>query len=76
MVNPTQIQKHMQVVSSHNEPLGTVDHLLGSNVKLTRDAVGQHHFVPLGWIHHVDDQIHLAFTAADVTRMWAAEHFE
>ena len=76
MIHPTQIQKHMDVVSSKNEPLGMVDHILGSNVKLARDVVGQHHFVPLTWIARIDDKIHLALTAEDVERLWAGERFE
>ena len=76
MINPAKIQKHMNVVSVENEPLGMVDHILGSNLKLARDVVGQHHFVPLTWIDHIDDKIHLALRADDVQRMWAGEHFE
>ena len=76
MINPTQIQKHMDVVSSQDEPLGMVDHILGSNLKLARDVVGQHHFVPISWIERIDDKIHLARTANDVERLWANEKFE
>lgn len=76
MFSPTQIQKHMSVVSAHNEPLGIVDHVLGSTLKLARDVVGQHHYVPLTWIDHIDDAVHLTRSAADVERMWAGEQFE
>ena len=30
--------------------LGSVDHVQGSAVKLVRDVLGQHHFVPIVWI--------------------------
>jgi len=76
MINPTQIQKHMDVVSSRNEPLGSVDHVQGSSVKLVRDAVGQHHFVPITWIESIDDKIHLARSAEEVERLWAGEPFQ
>jgi hypothetical protein len=76
MINPTRIQKHMDVVSSKNEPLGMVDHILGANLKLARDVVGQHHYVPMSWIDHIDDKVHLALTANDVERLWAHERFE
>lgn len=76
MFSPTQIQKHMNVVSVKNEPLGMVDHVLGSTLKLARDVVGQHHYVPLTWIDRVDEVVHLKRTAADIERMWAGEKFE
>jgi hypothetical protein len=76
MINPTQIQKHMDVVSSRNEPLGSVDHVQGSSVKLVRDAVGQHHLVPIAWIESIDDKIHLTRSAEEVERLWAGEPFQ
>jgi hypothetical protein len=76
MINPTQIQKHMDVVSSQNEPLGSVDHVQGSAVKLVRDVLGQHHFVPITWIESIDDKIHLKRSAEEVERLWAGEPFQ
>jgi hypothetical protein len=76
MINPTQIQKHMPVVSVNDERLGVVDHILGSNLKLARDIVGQHHFVPLAWIDRIDEQIHLTRSTDEVERLWAGERFE
>lgn len=75
MINPSQIQKHMHVLSSGNELLGAVDRVSGPNLKLKRDAVGQHHFVPLAWIDHVDDNVHLTRSARDVERLWTGEPF-
>jgi hypothetical protein len=76
MTNPARIQKHMDVVSSKSEPLGIVDHLDGSTLKLSRDVVGQHHFVPLTWVDYIDEKIHLKRTAKEVERLWAGESFE
>ena len=76
MVNPAHIQKHMDVVALNNEPLGMVDHIDGRDLKLSRDIVGQHHFVPLTWIHHIDDKIHLSRSAEEVARLWSGESFE
>lgn len=76
MLNPAKIQKNMAVVSSHREPLGFVDHIADGNLELARDEVGQHHFVPMRWIDHIDSQVHLARTAAEVRRLWAGERFE
>jgi len=75
MINPSQIQKHMTVVSSRNEPLGSVDHIQGSSVKLVRDVLGQHHFVPISWIERIDDKIHLKRSAQEVERLWTGEPF-
>ena len=76
MINPSQIQKHMDVVSSRNEPLGSVDHIQGSSVKLVRDVLGQHHFVPIAWIASIDNKIHLTRSAEEVERLWAGETFQ
>jgi hypothetical protein len=76
MVNPTQIQKHMDVVSSRNEPIGSVDHIQGSAVKLVRDVLGQHHLVPLAWIDRIDEKIHLKRSAREVQRLWTGEPFQ
>ena len=76
MINPAQIQKHMDVVSLNNEPLGSVDHVSGRDLKLARDVVGQHHFVPLAWIDRIDEKIHLTRSTKEVQRLWAGESFE
>jgi hypothetical protein len=76
MINPSHIQKHMDVVSSRDEPLGSVDHVQGSSVKLVRDVLGQHHLVPIGWIERIDDKIHLTHSAEEVERLWAGEPFQ
>jgi hypothetical protein len=66
----------MDVVAANDEPLGVVDHILGSNLKLARDVVGQHHFVPLSWIDHIDTKVHLKRSVAEVQRLWSGERFE
>jgi len=46
---------------------GTVDHMEGADkIKLTksdRSSSGQHHLIPIGWVHHVDTHVHLTRTA-------------
>ena len=53
---------------------GTVDHLEGSDkIKLTKQSSpdGQHHhFIPVSWIDHVDQHVHLNKSGADVTSHW------
>jgi hypothetical protein len=56
------IAEHMEVVGSDGAHVGTVDHLEGENrIKLTRDdsADGKHHFIPVDWVDHVDNHVHL-----------------
>jgi hypothetical protein len=68
------IREHMQVVASDGSVVGTVDHVLGSEIKLTKssDTSGQHHFIPLDWVANVDSKIHLSKAARDVKAQWRA----
>lgn len=75
MANP-QITKHMDVVSSTNDHLGRVDHVEGDRLKLARDALGQHHLIPLRWVARIDDKVHLSHSTKDVERLWAGEDFQ
>ena len=58
MVAPAMIKEQMEVLGSDGVHVGTVDHLEGRDlVKLTKDdpdAGGEHHFIPLAWVDHVD----------------------
>jgi hypothetical protein len=49
--------EHLQVKDVNGEHVGTVDHLDGDQLKLTRtdSADGQHHFVPLTQVESMDD---------------------
>jgi len=62
------------VISSDRKMVGKVDHLDGTDkIKLTKQSSleGQHHhFIPLSWIDHVDQHVHLNKTGADITSHW------
>jgi hypothetical protein len=51
-----------------------VDHLEGRDqVKLTKDdpdAGGEHHFIPLAWVDHVDENVHLKQAGAEAKARW------
>ena len=51
-----------------------VDHLEGTDkIKLTKQSSpdGQHHhFIPVSWVDHVDQHVHLNKSGADVTSHW------
>jgi hypothetical protein len=68
------IREHMEVVGSDGAPVGTVDHVQGSEIKLTKgsDTSGQHHFIPLDWVSTVDVKVHLSKAARDVKTQWRA----
>jgi hypothetical protein len=74
MLDTSQIKEHMDIISSDRKTVGKVDHLEGSDkIKLTRQSSpdGQHHhFIPVSWIDHIDQHVHLNKSGADVTAHW------
>lgn len=58
-MNMQEIREHMKVVGSDRQPVGTVDHVDGERIKLTRSdpqANGKHHYIPGDWVDRVDGQ--------------------
>ena len=55
------IKEHMPVYASCGKQVGTVDHMEGGAIKLTKSgsADGQHHFIPTSWVDRVDTHVHL-----------------
>ena len=49
--------EHMQVKDVNGEHVGTVDHVEGDQLKLTRtdSPDGQHHYVPLSQVESMDE---------------------
>jgi hypothetical protein len=68
------IKEHMDVIASDGTTIGTVDHVQGSEIKLTKgsDKSGQHHFIPLNWVANVDSKVHLSKAARDAKTHWRA----
>ncbi len=63
------IVEHMEVYASDGTKVGTVDHMDGPDrFKLARSTSpdGQHHFVPMSWVDHVDRHVHLNRTLAEI----------
>jgi hypothetical protein len=74
-VQPSQIKEHMDVISADGSKIGSVDHLEGTNqIKLTKhDASdGKHHLIPMSWVDHVDQHVHLNKAANDAKAQWKA----
>lgn len=69
----SRIAEHMPVMASDGTQIGIVDHLDGPDrIKLAKNASpdGQHHYIPLTWVDHVDQHVHLNKAAAHVRANW------
>ena len=61
MVDASQIQEHAEVIGADGVHLGTVDHVDGDRIKMTKADSGQfegqggkHHYIPLGLVAGVE----------------------
>jgi len=68
----TAIQERMTVIASCGKKVGVVDHLEGGAIKLTKNDSpdGIHHFIPMGWVDHVDNHVHLKKNSVETEREW------
>ena len=69
------IREHMDVMGSCGNKLGRVDHVEGSQIKLTRNDSpdGLHHFIPMSWVQRVNAHVHLNKDCAAASREWTSE---
>lgn len=70
------VSEHMEVIGSDGEHVGTVDHVRGDRILLTKrdqDAGGHHHSIPSSWVRSVDDKVTLAKTADQARTVWRDE---
>ena len=77
MVDPTQIREHLEGVGSDGKHIGRVDHLIGDRIELARLdlATGlKHHMIPVSWVDHVDEHVHLNVTKDEATARWTERH--
>ena len=68
-----QIAEHMDVIASDGVKIGTVDHLDGPDkIKLAKSTSpdGQHHYIPLTWVDHVDTHVHLTRASTEARAAW------
>jgi gas vesicle protein len=67
-----QIKEHMPVLDSSGNRIGTVDRVeAGGAIKLTKDAQGQHHWLPASWVARVDTHVHLSRSGQQVRQEWS-----
>jgi hypothetical protein len=70
------VQEHQEVVGSDGEHIGTVDHVRGDRILLTKsdtDAHGHHHSIPISWITSVEDKVTVTKTAEQAKQHWRDE---
>lgn len=76
-MDASKIREHMSIVGSDGRHVGTVDHIDGNRIKLTKtdqSAKGQHHYVPLDWIDKAEGQtLRLSKTADEAMKSWQAQ---
>ena len=66
------IKEHMEVIASCGTKVGKVDHVLGDQIKLTKNDSpdGMHHLIPTAWVAKVHDHIHLSKDHKEVQEQW------
>lgn len=72
MAHHNEIREHMPVVCSNNKQFGTVDHVDGDSIKLTKDQSGQHHWIPMSWVTTVDQSVHVDRPGDQAMREWSS----
>ena len=79
MHDHSNIKEHMKVIGADGVHVGTVDHVDGERIKLTKadspqaqdGAGGKHHYLPAGLVASVDgDTIRLSATAANAVDLF------
>lgn len=75
----TDIREHMEVIGADGVHVGTVDHLDGDRIKLTREDSGMahhehHHYIPKGLFADIEgDKVRLSATGAVVAALFEEE---
>ena len=66
------IKEHMDVYASCGTKVGRVDHVLGNEIKLTKNDSpdGLHHLIPTSWVAKVHDHVHLSKDHKEVESQW------
>ena len=76
-MNLSSIREKMKVVGSDRQPVGTVDHIEGDEIKLMKNdpqANGQHHYIPSDWIESIEgDEVCLKKSSSEARSQWRAD---
>ena len=76
MIDSGSIREHMDVVGSDGKHIGKVDHVLGSDLQLSRSlGVCSHHLLPLTYVDQVTgDKVRLSITEDEAKDRWREMH--
>ena len=71
MVDSSQIQEHAKVISADGVHIGTVDHVQGDRIKLTKNDSpdGKHHYVSIGLVAGVEGDTVRLSSNVDATQL-------
>jgi hypothetical protein len=73
------IREHMEVVGSDGQHVGTVDHMDDQGrIKLTKSdsSDGQHHYLDMDLVDHVDQHVHLSVSAEEAKEEWSDDSLD
>lgn len=77
MISASAIKEHMDVIGSDGGHVGRVDKVVGEEIELTKLDIAsglKHHMIPLTWIDHIDDHVHLNLTKDAARAAWREKH--
>ena len=63
------IREHMVVIASDGHRIGRVDHVKDGQIELAKmdlETGFKHRMIPVSWVDHVDDHVHLNLTEDQV----------
>ena len=70
----SKLKEHMEVIGSDGAHVGTIDHIEGDHLKMTKldvNAAKMHHEIPLAWVASVsEDTARLDKTAREALEQW------
>jgi hypothetical protein len=74
MIKTEEIKPDMPVVCSDAGQFAVVDHMEGQeSIKLKKDKMGKHHFIPMSWVKSVDQQVHIDRPGDQAMQEWRTE---
>lgn len=77
MADASAIREHMEVIGANGGHIGTVDHIDGGRIKLTkndRGSGGMHHYLPVTLVADVEgDKVRMSFNGELVEQFWDKE---
>jgi hypothetical protein len=81
MVEVSAIREHAEVISADGAHVGTVDHVDGNRIKLTKKDSGQgsheghHHYLSIGLVADIEgDKVRLSVTSENLSQFLEEEN--